>query len=241
MSVPLRIVKSEDKGNIRDVSWAEFKPYFYSQWHQGEHVSLIGPTGQGKTTLALELLERRKYVVALGTKPRDDTLIQLEKKQGYKRIAKWDERKLQHRLLLWPPIKHEKDTERQRKEFSYALNDIYGQGYWTVFIDEARYFAQMLRMPKTMILLWTQGRASKVSVVAGCQRPAWVPTEIYDQATHIFLWGDNDENNLKRIGGIGSLNSKEVRIAVAALPKYHILYLNTRTNEMLRTKVELNK
>jgi len=96
-------------------------------------------------------------------------------------------------------------------------------------------------MKRILVLLWTQGRSNKITVVAGCQRPAFVPTEIYDQATHIFLWGDNDENNLKRIGGIGALNAKEVKLAVAELPKYHILYLNTRTNEMLRTKVELTK
>lgn len=226
--------------NITDLSWDEFKAYFFRQWQQGEHVSLIGPTGQGKTTLALELLPRRNYVVALGTKPRDSTLIKLQK-QGYRRIRKWNDRKLSHRLLLWPPIGHEKDTAGQYREFTYALNKMYGDGSWTIFIDEARYFAEMLKMRRILILLWTQGRSNKITVVAGCQRPAFVPTEIYDQATHIFLWGDNDENNLKRIGGIGSLNAKEVKLAVAKLPKYHILYLNTRTNEMIRTKVELKK
>ena len=62
---------------------------------------------------------------------------------------------------------------------------------------------------------------------------------MYDQATHIFFWRDNDELNLKRIGGIGWLNSKEIRTTVASLPEHVCLYVNTRTGTMITTKVEL--
>lgn len=232
------------ESQIIDLPWSRFKPYFFREWKQGEHVSLIGPTGQGKTTLALEILPRRDYVVVLGTKVVDETLDKLLPKnkrdrKGYRRIYSWKERKLEHRLLLWPKMGHERDTENQRRVFSDALNHIYREGRWTVYIDEARYQSELLKMRKILIMLWTQGRSNLVSVVAGCQRPAFVPTEIYDQATHIFLWGDNDEANLKRIGGIGFINSKEVRNAVARLQQYQILYLNTRTGRMIRTKVEL--
>jgi ABC-type cobalamin/Fe3+-siderophores transport system ATPase subunit len=238
--VPLCKRNPQSDSQIVDMSWPDFKRYFYGTWHQGEHVSLIGPTGQGKTTLALEILNRRSYVVVLGTKVRDPTLAKLQK-HGYKRIEKWADKKLQNRFLLWPTIKHERDLAKQRKIFSEALNEIYREGRWCVYVDEARYQCEVLKMRQIMVLLWTQGRSNLISLVAGCQRPAFVPTEIYDQATHLFFWGDNDETNLKRIGGVGFLNSKEIRMAVAALPKFHILYVNSRTGEMLRTKVELVK
>lgn len=224
--------------SIREIQWLDFKRYFFAQWLQGEHVSLIGPTGQGKTTLALEILPRRDYTVVLGTKPRDSTLSKLTK-QGYRRIQSWKDKKLSHKYLLWPRVQHQKDLGKQKAEFAYALNEIYRTGSWCVYVDEARYLCDLLRMKEIMVLLWTQGRALKISLVAGCQRPAFVPTEIYDQATHLFFWGDNDENNLKRIGGIGFLNAKLIRTEVASLAKYQILYVNTRTGEMIKTKVEL--
>lgn len=230
--------------NIVDVRWPNFKRYFYGTWNQGQHVSLIGPTGQGKTTLALQLLPRREYVVVLGTKVKDTTLQKLVKKnkrdsEGYTRIEKWEDRRLHNRLLLWPRMGHEKDIAVQRREFSKALNHIYREGNWCVYVDEARYFTDMLSMKRLMVLFWTQGRSNGISFVTGTQRPAWVPTEIYDQADHIFFYGDNDEKNLKRIGGVGYLNSKEIQLAVAALERYQVLYINTRNGTMIRTKVEL--
>lgn len=238
MSNVVRLQRNQPETNIIDLPWAQFKPYFFGLWQQGEHVSLIGPTGQGKTTLALEILPRRTYTVVLGTKVRDPTLAEL-KKQGYKRIETWKEKKLQNRFLLWPRITHERDLTKQRKVFTEALNEIYREGRWTVYVDEARYQCDLLKMRQIMILLWTQGRSNLITLVAGAQRPAFVPTEMYDQATHLFFWGDNDETNLKRIGGIGFLNSKEIRLAVAALERYQILYVNARTGEMIRTKVEI--
>ena len=232
-------MQSTPTSNIVDMEWPAFKARFFSDWKQGEHVSLIGPTGQGKTTLALEILPRRSYVVVLGTKVRDSTLRKLEKSQGYKKIEDWSEKKLAHKYILWPKISSERDLPKQRRVFTKALNAIYREGRWTIYVDECRYQCDMLKMKTIMVLLWTQGRSNLITVVAGCQRPAFVPTEIYDQATHIFFWGDNDETNLKRIGGIGFLNSKEIRYAVASLEKYQVLYVNTRSGQMIRTKVDL--
>ena len=58
---------------------------------------------------------------------------------------------------------------------------------------------------------------------------------MYDQSSHLFFWRDNDETNLKRIGGIGWLQSKPIRETVAGLDPYQFLYIQTRTGDMFRS------
>lgn len=57
-------------------------------WEQGEHITVVGPTDYGKTTLVIVLLEERDYVVFFATKPRDETISALEG-QGYYFTRDW--------------------------------------------------------------------------------------------------------------------------------------------------------
>jgi hypothetical protein len=84
---------------------------------------------------------------------------------------------------------------------------------------------------------WTQGRSNGLSVAGGTQRPANIPLESYQSATHLFFFSDNDERNLERIGGLGGMASGLIRANVAALPFHDVLYVNTRLRVMLRTRV----
>ena len=224
---------------IEIIEWDEFIDSM--RWKQGEHVSLIGPTGAGKTTLALELLPKRRYVVVLGTKPKDSTLSKL-KGQGYETVRKWPEHvstEIHPRMVLWPTFSRPGDAKKQQREIGKALSEIFAQGGWTVFADELRYISQTLKLGGMLELIWQQGRSLGVSLVGGTQRPAHVPLMLYDQATHLFFWRDNDEANLKRIGGLGHIDSKLIRETVGNLPKHSTLYLNTRTGRMAVTKVDL--
>jgi energy-coupling factor transporter ATP-binding protein EcfA2 len=226
---------------IESLPWNEFVGSV--KWRQGEHVSLIGPTGAGKTTLALELLPKRKFVVVLGTKPKDPTLSKLKTK-GFEVIRKWPDHvstEIHPKLILWPTMRKPGDAKKQQREVGRALAEIFTQGGWTVYADELRYISGTLKLSSLLELIWQQGRSLGISLVGGTQRPAHVPLMVYDQATHLFFWRDNDEANLKRIGGLGRLDSKLIRDTVGDLPHHSTLYLNTRTGRMVVTKVDLEE
>lgn len=215
-------------------------------WFQGEHVTMVGPTGCGKTTLGLYMLRKRQYVVALGTKPTtrpDKTLMRLVNEEGYRRIPSWDKMptlagRKQMKVLLWPKYRGRIDRRGQAQQLGIALDDMFGAGSWAVWADELWYLEQQLGLRDHLQEYWTQSRTMDATLIGGTQRPAHVSLLAYDQATHLFFWRDNDEANLKRIGGLGGLNSRLIRQTVAALPKHDALYVNTRTGDMAVTRAE---
>lgn len=229
-----------DRG-IQRLPWQEF--FDQMSWFQGEHVTMVGPTGCGKTTLGIGLLAKRQYVVALGTKPADPTLDQLVKSEGYRRIPSWDKMptlagRKEMRVVLWPPYKGRADRRNQAAQIGIALDQMFSAGGWAVWADELWILEKRLGLSDQLQEWWTQSRALKGSLIGGTQRPAHVSLLAYDQATHLFFWRDNDHANLKRIAGLGGLNSNLIRSTVAALPKHDALYVNTRTGDMYVTRAE---
>lgn len=232
-----------DRGIVRR-PWSEF--YKRMAWHQGEHVTMVGPTGCGKSMLASQLLQKRSFVVALGTKPTtrpDETLEQLHKKGGYKLIRSWDRLptlagRNQLRALLWPQYRGIRDRPNQRAQMAIALDEMFSSGSWAVWADELWYIENRLGLSDLTQEYWTQSRALQASLVGATQRPRHVSLLAYDQATHLFFWRENDDDNLKRIAGLGGLNSKVIRATVAGLPKHDALYVNTRTGDLFVTRAE---
>lgn len=222
------------------VSWNDFLDRFV--WKQGEHVTCIGPTGSGKSTLTNAILDRRSYVVFLATKKKDSTVDEL-KKDGY-RVTKdigSIHPDVAKKIILKPdfPDHNAAHLKAYHKAFyDDAMMYVFRAGSWCIVCDEVRYLTEFLRLNETYELLLLQGRSLGISVVSSTQRPKKIPLTAYDQATHLFFWRDNDEENLKRIGGLNGLDAKSIRAEVASLPLHDVLYVNTRNGEKLRTKVE---
>lgn len=214
------------------------------QWLSGEHVGLIGPTGQGKTTMMVNLLPLHPYVVAFATKPHDATMDALLH-QGYHRMERWQslDPRVYPRRVLWPDATHMSAVNNQTRIFHHAMGAIFREGGWTTVIDETWYFVNKLKNLREQISLESdikmfllQGRSLGISLLCATQRPAFVPLEIYDQSTHLMFWRDNDETNLKRMSGISWRSAALVREIVSSLDRHQVLYVNTRTGRMVRTR-----
>lgn len=204
----------------------------------GEHIAMIGPTGQGKTTLTLNLFPLHPFTVVFGTKKTDSSLDKFVK-SGFMRQEHWQSLDARHfpRRIIWPqPRKLSDMVPYQRQVFTDAIEHIYAEGHWDLVIDEGYYLDEVLKLGGMLRLIYTQIRSAGVSIVLGTQRPAWVPVEVYDQSTHLFFWRDNDKRNLQRLQEVSLIHAQAIKEIVPNLENHQVLYLNTRTGFMCRTR-----
>lgn len=244
--------------------WAQFFPAW--EWQQGEHITVIGPTGMGKTTVLRALMPKRYdaggAVAILATKSRDKNLDSWARRDMLTIIRSWPAHvpfwrrrprdvinpngtitRWDHRLMVWPDDRrvalgqiddHMADVHRR------ALEDMYRQGDWCIVAEEL-YELHAIGLRKELERIWGQGRSAGITLIGATQRPVGISLHAYSAPTHLFLFGDNDERNLERLQGIGGMSGNMIKAAVAALRGHDVLYINTRTRTLARTRVPVRK
>jgi hypothetical protein len=219
------------------VPWSSFVAQL--DWRQGEHVTCIGPTGCGKTTLGIALLPMRRYVAALGTKPKDATLARLARQPGWSRSSELPDAGITGqpaRVVVWPRYRTLADRDTQRRVMARTLDAAFRRGGWCVFADELAYLDRLGLRP-LMLQLWEQGRSVGCSFVGCTQRPAWVPLHAYSEASHVFVWRTTAPDDLRRLGAVsGQVDHAAMRHVIAHLPRHDALYIDTRTGRLCRTR-----
>jgi energy-coupling factor transporter ATP-binding protein EcfA2 len=206
-------------------------------YSKGEHVSFLGPTGSGKTTLALQLMKKatsdKLPGIILVMKPRDDTATKFTKELGYRRVRTWPppvsiyQPRKPPGWTLWPKFTFDPDTDDENMyvQFRSCILDSYKKGNRVLFGDEAYSLAKELGLEKEMITLWTKGRSMGCGLWAATQKPSHVPLWMYSQAQHLFLHNDPDERARKRYDEIGGVDPKLVISVVSKLKKHEWLYI----------------
>lgn len=233
-----RAALADPEAEIELVPWAELRRRM--DYRHNEHVTIVGPTQRGKTTLAMDILEMRRNVVLIGTKPKDANFAHLAR--GYKRTLIVPHVAVARRVLVWPAMRGIDDIGQQRVIIARALDQVFEDGNRALLADEVHYLAEFLHLAPRLKLFWTQGASNGLSLVAGFQRPAWVPRDAYSSATHLYFFGNQDDTDASAIGGLGGLNSRVIREAVKWLagdPRRlrQFVYVNTRTGEVLRSEL----
>lgn len=209
------------------------------EWDEGQHITIVGTTGSGKTELLKNLIEMREFAVVFATKPRDSTMDELIEYNGFKKLDKWETLNAEKhpRRVVWPDATQINSSVQQAMVFADAFARIYTEGAWNLFLDEAWMISNILGLSEQIKIYLLQARSLDISLIMATQRPVSIPVEAFDQSTWLFIFRESDERNLERIGGIAWRDSKSVRYLVANLEKYQFLAINTRTGMMWRSRV----
>jgi hypothetical protein len=238
--MPVGLREREHFSKVVEMPWDLFLRDFI--WTAGQHVTIIGPNGQGKTTLALHLESKRPYVVIFGSKPRDPLFDELIKR-GWVRVKRWpratqDDEHGRRRILLWIPTGKRALVKATSETFLEALEKIMDEGAWVVDIDELMFAAnpKWLALGDQFELMWQQARTLGVSLLVKAQRSSNIPLLAYDQVEHLFVFRENDYRNADRIGEMAGLDRMEVRDVVRELERFEVLYIGVRTGTLIRTK-----
>jgi hypothetical protein len=202
------------RAEVEPVRWADLADGFRRYHRQGEHVSIVGPTGSGKTMLGLNLCMligsrrakdgRPARVTVMATKPRDRTLQAL----GWPRVRDWPPAYGQEHCVVWPSAPNpETAALRKRQAFGPIMRQIYQEGGQTVYIDEVAYFSEQppngLGMAATLTEYWQSARALDLTLVAGTQRPRHVPRAMWSECSWLFVFRVEDLDDLRRVAEVG--------------------------------------
>lgn len=241
MAARSRYVEPAELARIPRVKWSRLRWFFIDQWQPGEHLSVIGPTGSGKSYVAVDLLKarasrRNAHVLALATKRRDETMTDL----GWPIITEWpptwDQRE-GRRLILWPPYgKASTDVARKKQIFTDALDAVLEEGGWTVYLDEAVYFTETLRMRPILDEYWNTARSAGITVVAASQGVSWVPRAALTQQQWLIAFRFSDEETLADVARVAGSRNR-YRDVLGSLREFEFLLVRTRTGEAYISKV----
>lgn len=208
------------------------------EYKPGEHVSFIGPTGSGKTFLALQLLARSVredlpgYITVM--KARDKTVGEfLKAHDGWRRTLTFPPPPVippatkPKGWAVWPHHTNDPEADEIRHEaiFHRMHRQLYVKGDNIIFDDEVVSLVREMDMKRDLTRIWTKGRSIGSGLWGATQRPAMVPLEMYDQAQHLFLGNIKDKRSQDRFGEISGVDPELVVQVVRALPKYHWLYI----------------
>lgn len=218
-------------------------------WQPGQHLANIGPTGEGKTTYTVGLLNIRKYVMALDPKGEDATLsasgfVRVRSLPPVSAMAKaryrltedgkaWEKawRSIEDggpaRMIVGHAARSKEQAESLRKLMGDAVQFCRFSRGWTVYVDEFEVAAsqQMYGLGAPISQMLNTAREAGTSVVTSFQAPAWVPKHATRQARYAVMYSTGDRRMIQNVAEGMGRDWRTLAEAVDALPKYFCLVI----------------
>lgn len=224
-------------------------------YQPGEHVTVLAPSGGGKTHLAYQLLgetadpELQACVIVM--KPRDETVDKWNRRLKFKVVRDWPPAKITGLVskrpagyVLWPKESEDPDETdgRHFRIFRRAILDNYYHAVSKkrltpsdgkiVFADEVVSLEDELGLRPELQRVWSKGRSMSCGLWGASQRPAYISRFAY-QAHHLFLGNDPDEDVQKRYGEIGGgINKELVKALCSKLSDKQFVYIHRDTRSI---------
>ncbi len=232
-----------DKREVPEVGWDEFVQRFNVDWAaggSGQHVSGVGRTRSGKTTTLVQMLDHRRFVVALLTK-RVDPLYASFKKRGYhtiKDVTEWPERDWHPKIAIHVPTEGltKGAAVKQANTIRRILDRAWTVGNLDLFVDEISELHDLLGMETELRTFYKEAGSSDVALWAGTQKGVRAPREMYDQPRWLFFWPTRNRDELKRIADMNASDPELARQVVAQLDRYEVLVVDAWEDVMVRVR-----
>lgn len=223
----------------------EFLEEFAYRYRRGQHVTLFGPTGRGKTTLAGQML-------AVTHPPKSDVngliTIQLGPDQALEHLGKpmdsWPPRipiKLfdrednkPHIYRYQPEPSKPEDFLRIRQTAARILRWFFSARNWTLFIPDLQVVADpgMMGLGKEVDQLIITTRKHQTSIWVDAQAPRWVPRSTGDMTSHLLVWRNRDEGTLTRLKQICGLDLGFLSDLLKSIDYHDCIWIDNVANEM---------
>jgi hypothetical protein len=209
----------------------EFVHEFGDNYQSGQHATFLGPSGRGKTKLVGQLLmvcasPAHQAVVLHGKiKGRDKTIERMSVQADMPIVKSWPpsaySRKIRHRnargYILLPLHKPGNTAAEENalisREFKKAIRANYHTGHSKpriTVVNEAHQAHNDLKLKGDCEAPLMRGRPDN-AVWSEVQRCRYVSYMVYDQAEHVFIFYDPDEDNQRRYSEIGGVDPQYVR------------------------------
>jgi ABC-type cobalamin/Fe3+-siderophores transport system ATPase subunit len=216
--------------DIETVSRKDFLREFSRDYHSGQHLTALGPTGRGKTYLIRQCLKRvcspELQVISLHgkIKGRDPVVAAMGKDLNLRVVPslpsaqrqKYDRKVRKHNgYLLIPLEKPNGDPAEEdrvlRQEFKRALE----QNYRTrkrptiTHVNEAHQVQEELKLKKACEATLMRG-APDNAMWSEAQRGRWLSWHTYEAPEHMFVFYDDVREERKRYADFGCADPDEI-------------------------------